>query len=110
TKTPATAHTTAPRAIRCSFSVISVLASSISSRTSSCARSLTSCSAAAICCGLPVGSAAKALEDQGEQQSAGERGTDLHLGPLERRRRRLRAGRRAEGRRLVGLRPGTRRG
>src|SRR3954470_1235406 len=88
TKTPATAPTTAPLTMRWSFSVISVFASSISSRTMTCARSVTSCSAAVICCGVPVGSAAKALEDQGEQESAGERGADLHLGPLQRGLRR----------------------
>src|SRR4051794_20749496 len=83
---PAAAPTTAPRAMRRNLSATSALASSISSRTRTCARSVTSCSAAEISLGLPVGSlVAKALEDEGEQQTAGERDAGLDLGTLQRR-------------------------
>src|SRR6478672_10790118 len=79
--TPAAAPIAAPLAILVTFSVISVLASSISSRTSSCARSATSCTAAEISCGVPVGvgSAAKAFQDHGGHEAAGEGDADLHL-------------------------------
>src|SRR3954453_20514614 len=77
---------TAPLTILVIFSVTSVRASSISSRTIICARSVTSCSAAVICSGLPVGSlVAKALEDHRDYHAAGEGGADLDLGALERR-------------------------
>src|SRR3954467_1080677 len=77
---------TAPRARRLTLPWISACASSISSRTMACARSVTSVRAAAMSCGLPVGSlVAKALEDESEDETARERGADLHLGTLERR-------------------------
>src|SRR3954465_4812061 len=84
TNTPAIAPMTAPRAIRWSLTVISSRASSISSRTISCARSVTSSSASVISFGVPVGSlVAKALEDHRDQQAARERGADLHLRAFE---------------------------
>src|SRR3954453_2488738 len=105
--TPATPPMAAPLTIFCNFWVTSALASSISSRTISCARSVTSCSAAEISCGLPLGSlVAKALEDHREYEPAGERDADLALGPLERRHLGGTTGARGrfERRRLVGRR------
>ena len=63
------------------FCVISALASSISSRTSTLIRSETSVTAVAMFSGFPF-SAGKALEDQGGQETAGERGADRELGTL----------------------------
>src|SRR3954451_15084868 len=106
-KTPAAAPIAAPLAILETFSVISVLASSISSRTRTWARSATSCTASEISFGVPVvvGSAAKASQDHGGQDAAGERDADLHLGALLHPDGARRGGRRLlEGRRLVGLR------
>src|SRR3954452_5560029 len=106
--TPAAAPIAAPLAIFETFSVISVLASSISSRTSTCARSVTSWIAAEISRGLPAGSAAKALEDHGGHHAAGECDAHLHLGPLLHAHRGGRGGGgRLEGRRLVGRRAGA---
>src|SRR3954452_1044896 len=108
--TPAAAPIAAPLAIFETFSVISVLASSISSRTRTCARSATSCTAAEISVGVPVGvgSAAKAPQDHGGHDAAGERDADLHLGALLHADGSRRGGRRLlEGRRLVGLRAGV---
>src|SRR3954453_18314863 len=105
--TPATPPMAAPLTIFCNFWVTSALASSISSRTISCARSVTSCSAAEILWGLPLGSlVAKALEDHREYEPAGERDADLDLGPLERRHLGGTTGARGrfERRRLVGRR------
>src|SRR4051812_11775832 len=86
-KMPPIAPIAAPRAIRRTLTVASALASSTSSRMITCARSVTSCSAAEISCGVPVGSlVAKALEEEGEQEAAGERRADLHLGALQGRR------------------------
>src|SRR3954453_18604269 len=61
-KTAAAAPMAAPLASDWTFSVTSALASSISSRTRTCARSEISCTAAVISFGRPVGSAAKTLE------------------------------------------------
>src|SRR3954453_11458412 len=109
-KTPAAAATAAPFRSLETFSVISVLASSISSRTRTCARSATSCTAAEISVGDPVGvgSAAKAPEDHGGHQTTGERDADLDFGALlhpDGGRRGCRG--LLEGRRLVGLRAGV---
>src|SRR3954447_3309530 len=102
--TPATPPMAAPLTIFCSFWVTSALASSISSRTMTCARSVTSCSAAEISCGVPVGSlVAKALEEEGEQEAAGEGRADLDLGALQGRGV-VGHGRGLEARRLVGRR------
>src|SRR3954452_9254462 len=106
--TAAAPPTTAPLTSFWTFSVTSVLASSISSRTSSCARSATSCTAAEISFGVPAGSAAKTLEDQGGNDAAGERQADLDLRALLHADGGRRGGRRLlEGRRLVGLRAGV---
>src|SRR5882762_6226261 len=116
TKIPAAPPMTAPRASDLTFTVISVFASSISSRISSCALTEPSWIAWAIFWSESV-SAGKALEDHREHNAAGEGGTDDGLGALgERRgvrqavrprrrlvaerRRRRRAGR-GEGRRGV---------
>src|SRR3954453_17738116 len=108
-KTPAAAPTAAPLASLVTFSVTSVLASSISSRTRTCARSVTSCSAVAISFGLPEDSAAKALEDQGGHETAGECDADLPLWALLRPDRAgRRRGRQLEGGRLVASRTGRR--
>src|SRR3954465_18003 len=109
-KTPAAAATAAPFRSVEPFSVISVLASSISSRTRTWARSATSCTVAEISFGVPVvvGSAAKASQDHGGQYAAGERDADLHLGPLLHPDGARRGCRRLlEGRRLVGVRAGV---
>src|SRR4029453_13156494 len=80
--TPAAVPTTAPRTSLVTFSVISALASSISSRTSRLARSGISLTAVAIwgpASGFP-GSGAKALDQEGEGDAAQERGADEDLG------------------------------
>src|SRR4051794_37282063 len=107
--TAAAAPIAAPRASRVSLIVISVLASSISSRMITCARSVTSWTAATTSRGCPSGSVAKALEDQGGQQATGECGTDLHLGALGSRGR-LRARLRRRGRHARRAVGGRRRG
>src|SRR5436305_9661310 len=61
----------APRAMLVTLVVISTLASSISSRTSTVIRSVTSVTAVAKL-SLWLVSGAKALEDHGEQETAGE--------------------------------------
>src|SRR3954454_2924841 len=109
-KIPAAAPTAAPLASRLTFWVISALASAISSLTSSCSFSLTSWTALPRSEGsFSANSVHQSLEDAGDQERAGERDADQHLGALERpglRRGRLdvgAAGRRRDGRR-VGLR------
>src|SRR5688500_1980910 len=104
--TPAAVPTTAPRTSLLTFSETSALASSISSRTSSVARSEISWTAEAIWGELscePFGggrSAAKALDEKGEGDAAHEGGADQDLGT-----RALVGGReRIEGRGHGGLR------
>src|SRR4051794_33184872 len=98
TNTAAAAPIAAPRASALSLVSTSALASSISSRMSSCAFSETSWIAAAIeACESepwPFGLTGKALEDQGGDEATGERGTYERLGALlgSGRRRRARAG------------------
>src|SRR3954454_7554496 len=107
-KMPAAAAIAAPLTRLWTFSVTPFFASSISSRTRTRARSATSCTAAEISFGVPAGSAAKALEDQGGHQAAGECDADLHLGALLHPDGGRRGGRgRLEGRRLVGRRTGA---
>src|SRR4051812_17537944 len=82
-KTPAAAAIAAPLPSFVAFCVTSAFASAISSRTSSEAFSLISAIVWPISCGRVLsGSAAKALEDQGEHEAAGERCADEGLGPL----------------------------
>src|SRR5215218_104173 len=81
---PATIPTTAPLTSLVTFSVISALASSIPSRTSSEARSET-CWIARPSSDVEWSSATSVhqpLEDPGEQEGAGERRADEHLGPV----------------------------
>src|SRR5690242_11838916 len=108
---PAAMPTAAPFASLVSLSVTSALASSISSRTRSWALSETSLMAATmLACELSV-VAAKTLEDQGGDESAGERCADDDLGPLGGRSRRLgTAEHGAAGRRRVRCGLGARRG
>ena len=73
-KTAAAPPTAAPLASRASFWLTSALASSISSRTSSEARSEISLTASAIALPLLWSSAGNALEDHGGEEAAGERG------------------------------------
>src|SRR4051794_2733385 len=91
TKMPAAAPTAAPRASVVSLVEISALASSISSRTRSWALSETSLMASTIVCELLSVVAAKALEDQGGEEAAGECCADDDLRPLGGRCRRLSA-------------------
>src|SRR4051812_38496094 len=89
-KRPATIPTTAPRMSLVTFSVISALASSISSCTSSDARSETSWIACARSdvwlSAMAPGSVEDALEDPGDDERTRERGTGEHLGTLGERR------------------------
>src|SRR3954463_13911968 len=88
---PAARPTAAAFASLVTFSVTSALASSISSRTRSWALSETSLMAATmLACELSV-VAAKALEDQGGDEAAGECCADRDLRPLGGRGGRLRA-------------------
>jgi hypothetical protein len=66
------------------FVDISILASSISSRTRRLSLSETSVTAAARLSVLSPGSAGKALEDQGEDETARERSADGPLGAVGR--------------------------
>ena len=75
----------APRAMLVAFCVISALASSISSRTSTVIRSDTSVTAVARLSGCPL-LPGKASEDHRQHESAGERGRHRDLGPIDRRR------------------------
>ena len=81
---PATIPTTAPLMSLVTFSVISALASSISSRTSSDARSETSWIArpSSEVDGLVGHSVHQSLEDAGEHEGAGEGGADQDLGAV----------------------------
>src|SRR5947199_1170537 len=79
-KIPAASPTTAPRRSFVSFSKISALASSISSRTSSEARSETSVIVCARLAARWGSSTAKAPEDHRGEQAAGERADHRHLG------------------------------
>src|SRR3712207_669456 len=107
-KTPAIAAVAMPLPSRVAFCVTSAFASSISSRTSSDAFSLIS---ATVC---PIdwarflsGSAAKLLQDPGEDEATGERPGDERLGLLGDRDAALRHG--GSGgvrRRLVAVRDG----
>src|SRR5450755_3274109 len=80
--TAPTATAAAPRAMLDTFSVTSALASSISSRTRTESFSETSVTAVARLSPGSGRSAGKALEDHGEDESAGERRTDGQLGAL----------------------------
>src|SRR5947208_975203 len=89
-KMPAAAPTIAPRISWLTFSETSALASSISSRISSDARSEISWTAAPmLCCS---GSAAKAPDQDRENDAPGERRPDQHLGAIGQRARGLAAG------------------
>src|SRR4051794_24340589 len=83
-KTPATARTAAPLPSRVALRVTSAFASSISSRTRICAFSATSATVWPSCCErFRSGSlTAKALEDQGGEEAAGERCADEDLRSL----------------------------
>src|SRR5436305_9705610 len=100
-KTPAKAPTAIAFRSLATFSVTSALASSISSCTSNETRSEISWTVSArSCAGLSV---AKAAQDHGHQDAAGERGADDDLGTLGRELhdglgpRRRRARRRVSG-------------
>src|SRR3954454_16621630 len=81
TNTPAAAPTAAPLASLVPFWVISALASSISSRTISCARRVISCRAWPMSDGLRslMRSAPDDLEQACEQEADGERAADDEL-------------------------------
>src|SRR4051794_25140968 len=105
-KIPAAAPTTAPLISVLTFWETSALASSISSRTSSETRSETSWTASprvgsGRVCG---GSAAKALEQHGEDEAAGEGGSHEDLGTVGGHLRRLVGGRGALGPGRIGRR------
>src|SRR5918998_2068207 len=112
-KMPAATPTPAPLPSLLAFSVISVLASSISSRIRSEAFSVTSWiawprSEVSVLLAMSV---EDALEDLGDDERAPERRADQHLGALRGGRQLVDAGQagdRGGGRRVLRLRPVTR--
>jgi hypothetical protein len=99
-KMPAAMPMTVPRSSLPNFALISALASSISSRISSVARSEISVIAAAMFSGISSCSVAKAPQQEGCDHAARERSPDEHLRSAAHQ---IQAGRRPDGRRRPGV-------